>query len=82
MISLVSANLKGLPSTTIIAAQYDPLRTEGEQLSDNLKKANVAVDYKLYKGTTHEFFGMGAVVPSAKDAEAYAADRLKKAFKK
>jgi acetyl esterase/lipase len=28
MISLVTANLKGLPATTIIAAQYDPLRTE------------------------------------------------------
>ena len=81
-ISLVNANLKGLPPTTIIAAQYDPLRTEGEQLADNLKKANVDVDYKLYKGTTHEFFGMGAVVPAAKDAEEYAADKLKKAFKK
>lgn len=81
-ISLVTANLKGLPPTTIIAAQYDPLRTEGEQLADNFKKANVDVDYKLYKGTTHEFFGMGAVVPAAKDAEQYAADKLKKAFKK
>jgi len=81
-ISLVSANLKGLPSTTIIAAQYDPLRSEGELLSDNLKKAGVSTDYKLYKGTTHEFFGMGAVVPDAKDAENYAASQLKKAFKK
>jgi acetyl esterase/lipase len=31
MISLVSANLKGLPPTTIIAAQYDPLRSEGKR---------------------------------------------------
>lgn len=81
-ISLVSANLKGMPPTTIIAAQYDPLRSEGETLSDSFKKANVDVSYKLYKGTTHEFFGMGAVVPDAKDAETYAADQLKKAFKK
>lgn len=82
IISIVTSNLKGLPPTTIIAAQYDPLRSEGELLSDNLKKANVDVAYKLYKGTTHEFFGMGAVVPAAKDAEEYASDRLKKAFKK
>ena len=81
MISLVTANLKGLPPTTIIAAQYDPLRSEGEMLSDNLKKAGVSVNYKLYKGTTHEFFGMAPIVSEAKDAQAMAADALKKAFK-
>ena len=31
---------------------------------------------------THEFFGMGAVVPKAKDAEQYAADALRGAFDK
>ncbi len=82
MISLVTANLKGLPPTTIIAAQYDPLRSEGEILSDNLKKAGVTTNYKLYNGTTHEFFGMATVVPEAKDAQAMAVDELKKAFNK
>ena len=82
LISLVTANLKGLPSTTIIAAEYDPLRSEGELLADNLKKAGVATTYKQYKGVTHEFFGMAAVVPDAKDAESFAADELKKAFHK
>ncbi len=82
MISLVTANLKGMPPTTIIAAQYDPLRSEGEMLADNLKKAGVATIYKLYKGTTHEFFGMAAVVPEAKDAQAMAATELKRAFDK
>ena len=82
MISLVNANLKDLPPTTIIAAQYDPLRSEGEMLSDNLKKAGVTTTYKLYNGTTHEFFGMAAVVPEAKDAQAMAATELKRAFNK
>lgn len=81
MISLVSANLKGLPPTTIIAAQYDPLRSEGETLADNLKKAGVDVKRQLYNGTTHEFFGMAAVVPEAKDAQAMAASELKNVFK-
>jgi acetyl esterase len=81
-ISLVNANLKGLPATTIIAAQYDPLRSEGEMLSDNLKKAGVSTEYKLYKGTTHEFFGMAAVVSEAKDAQAKVTDDLKSAFNK
>ncbi|MCY7422654.1 MAG: alpha/beta hydrolase [Chitinophagaceae bacterium] len=82
MIDLVNANLKGLPPTTIIAAQYDPLRSEGAMLSDNLKKANVNTTYKIYNGTTHEFFGMAAVVPEAKDAQAMAASELKSAFNK
>ncbi|MGZ8556956.1 MAG: hypothetical protein ACXWWC_01415 [Chitinophagaceae bacterium] len=40
------------------------------------------VDYKLYDGVTHEFFGMAAVVPDAKDAQAMAARKLKNAFDK
>jgi len=82
MISLVNANLKGLPPTTIIAAQYDPLRSEGEMLSDNLKKAGVTVNYKLYNGTTHEFFGMAAIVTEAKDAQEMVSAELKNVFNK
>lgn len=81
-ISLVKANLKGLPPTTIIAAEIDPLMTEGKQLSDALSAAGVAVNYKLYNGVTHEFFGMAAVVPEAKEAQGVAAGDLKKAFGK
>jgi acetyl esterase len=53
MISLVTANVNGLPPTTIIAAEYDPLRSEGELLRDHFKKAGVATSYQLYKGVTH-----------------------------
>lgn len=81
-ISLVKANLKGLPSTTIIGAEIDPLATEGEMLAGKLKDAGVETDYKKYDGVTHEFFGMALVVPQAKDAQRMAADNLKKAFKK
>lgn len=82
MISLVNANCKGLPPTTIVAAEYDPLTSEGQLLSDHLKKAGVAVTYKLYKGTTHEFFGMGAVVPEAKNALEMVSSQLKDLFRK
>ena len=82
LISLVTADLKGLPPTTIIGAQYDPLRSEGKTLADNLKNAGVEVKYQLYNGTTHEFFGMAAVVPEAKKAQAMAASDLKAAFNK
>ena len=81
-IALVKANLKSLPTTTIIAAEIDVLQTEGKLLADKLKEAGVQVDYKLYEGVTHEFYGMATVVPDAKNAQAFAAGKLKSAFNK
>ena len=79
-ISLVKANLAGLPKTLIIGAEIDPLQSEGKLLSDKLSAAGVQTDYQLYPGVTHEFFGMAAVVPQAKEAQALAASKLKAAF--
>ena len=81
-IDLVHANLKGLPPTTIITDEIDPLMSEGSMLADKLKAAGVAANYKNYEGVTHEFFGMASVVPQAKDAQAVAISDLKSAFKK
>ena len=80
-INLVAANLKGLEPTTVIGADYDPLKSEGKILADKLTAAGVKTSYKLYEGTTHEFFGMAAVVPEAKDAQGVAVSALKDALK-
>ncbi len=79
-IDLLSANLAGLPPTTIITAEIDPLRSGGEMLADKLKAAGVDVAYKNYAGVAHEFFGMGAVLSESKDATKLAATHLRKAF--
>lgn len=79
-VNLVAADLKGLPPTTIINAQIDPLRADGEILTRKLKEAGVEVTQKTYPAVTHEFFGMGAVMDDAKDAEQSAANALKKGF--
>jgi acetyl esterase/lipase len=79
-ISLVKANLAGMPKTLIIGAEIDPLQSEGKMLSDKLSAAGVETDYQLFLGVTHEFFGMAAVVPQAKEAQALAARKLKAAF--
>lgn len=79
-LNLIDANLSGLPPVTLINAQIDPLRSDGDLLEKSLKKAGVKVDHKMYPGTTHEFFGMAAVVPAAKDAQALAGKRLREAF--
>ena len=79
-VNLLSANLEGLPPTTIINAQIDPLRSDGEMLAEKLRAAGVDVQQKTYDGVTHEFFGMGKVVDAALQAEQMAADALKKRF--
>lgn len=63
---LVAADLKGLPPTTIINAEIDPLKFDGDMLAEKMKAAGS--DVTLYTGVTHEFFGMDAVVAKAKEA--------------
>ena len=77
---LGAKTLQGLPPTTIITADIDPLRSDGEALAKKLQGDGVAVDYKNYEGVAHEFFGMGAVVDTASEALNHAAGNLKKAF--
>ncbi|MDB6153628.1 MAG: alpha/beta hydrolase [Chthoniobacteraceae bacterium] len=79
-IALAGDALKGLPPTTIINAQIDPLRSDGDKLAKALTDAGVKVDHRTYEGVTHEFFGMGAVVDKAKEAVDFAATNLKTAF--
>ncbi|MBE7172918.1 MAG: alpha/beta hydrolase fold domain-containing protein [Williamsia sp.] len=76
LISLVNANLSGLPSTTIINAETDPLLSDGGQLANKLQEAKVLFR-QVYTGVTQEFFGMVTVVREAKEAQAFAAQRFK-----
>lgn len=79
-INLVAANLKDLPPITIVNAQNDPLRSDGETLAQALRAAGDDVEQRTFPGVTHEFFGMGAVVEGSKEANAYAVSRLKPAL--
>jgi len=74
------ADLKGMPPATIITAQIDPLRSEGEAFAQKLKQAGVDCEHRNFDGVTHEFFGMGAVISKAKQAQQFAAQRLMTAF--
>jgi acetyl esterase/lipase len=79
-ISLVRANLEQLPPVTIVNAQIDPLLDDGAMLEKALKQAGVEVERKVYEGSTHEFFGMAAVEQDAKQAQAWAGERLRSSF--
>lgn len=62
-------DLGGLPPTTIILAEHDPLRTEGEHFAHALRRSGVWVDCTLYDGVTHQFFNLAQAVNKAMFAQ-------------
>ena len=70
----------GLPPATIILAEIDPLRSDGEAYAAKLQAAKVPVKLKTYEGATHEFFGLAGLVDVATEAMGFACDELKEAF--
>jgi acetyl esterase len=74
------ANVRGLPPATIVLAEIDPLRTQGALYAQKLMRAGMPTKVAYYTGVTHEFFGMGALVPKAKQANQFVAGELKRAF--
>lgn len=80
-INLLLANFLSLKPTTIITAEIDPLRSEGRDLADKMKEQNVEVNYKIYRGVTHDFFEMAPVLKEAREAQQFATKEMKKTFK-
>ena len=78
LIDVVSADLNGLPPTTVVTAGIDPLRSDGEKLAEQLRDAGVDVEHQNYQGATHEFFGMATVVQAARDAQAFVVEAQKR----
>lgn len=60
-----AADLSGLPPAIVTAAECDVLVDEGKRYADALRASGVAVDYRLYPGMIHGFFGM---IPAIDDA--------------
>ena len=75
-INLMAGNLAGLPNTTIVNARIDPLLDDGANLTQALRTQGVSVERRTFEGVTHEFFGMGAVLPEARQAVHWSAIRL------
>ncbi|MEC5399177.1 alpha/beta hydrolase [Uliginosibacterium sp. H1] len=82
LLNVVDADLSRLPAATIITAQVDPLRSEGETLAIRLQAESPRSVLRNFDGVTHEFFGMGDVVSRAREAQQFAAERLNEAFKR
>ena len=74
------ARLEGLPPATIVNAELDPLRSDGEALARRLQQAGVSVERRNYEGVTHEFFGMAPAVADATAAQSFVGQRLRAAL--
>jgi acetyl esterase len=79
-IAILHGDVSKLPPATVITADVDPLRSEGQAYADKLRAAGIPVKSMNYDGVTHEFFGLGSVVDTAKRAERFAAEGLDSAF--
>lgn len=74
------ARVRGLAPATVVLAEIDPLRTQGAQYARKLMNAGVPTKVVYYTGVAHEFFGMGALIPKAKQANAFVANELNRVF--
>jgi acetyl esterase len=73
---LTLADLHGLPAATIVTAQFDPLRDEGEALARRLSDADIDVALHRYPGMIHGFAGLPQLTPIADEAIAFVAARI------
>ena len=78
-----TAELAGLPSATVMTAEADVVRDEGEAYAGKLREAGVPVTAVRYLGTIHDFMLLNALreTNAARAATAHAIDTLRTALR-
>jgi acetyl esterase len=77
-----SGHLHDLPATTIITAECDTLRDEGEAFGRRLVEAGVPVTMRRFVGTFHPFFLFHDHLAAARDCQAFMASELRHALRR
>ncbi|MUL82348.1 MULTISPECIES: alpha/beta hydrolase [unclassified Mycolicibacterium] len=78
--TLLNADLAGLPEATVILAECDPIKPQGVLLAEALHAAGVPTITREYPGMIHGFFGLDEIFPVATDAMHLAGERLARAL--
>ena len=69
-------DLTGLSPATVVTAECDPLRDEGEAYAAALNDAGVATVLRRFEGQVHPFVALGGVLPDALVARRLIGERL------
>ena len=76
------SDLSGLPEALLIVPELDPLRDEALQYARRLQEAGVSAEAKVYTGTIHGFWQLGAVLDHGRQAIQDVALALRSCFPK
>ncbi|CAH1533412.1 Lipase [Vibrio owensii] len=76
-LNLLNSDFSGLPITTIITAEFDPLRDEDEHLYKLMLSQGVDAYCERYLGVIHGFFQLSGVCNSAKRCIAAISNQIK-----
>ncbi|MGP4689370.1 alpha/beta hydrolase [Agrobacterium pusense] len=62
---LLAERFDGLPPATVLTAEFDPLRDEGDAYARSLAEAGVPVEHIRMEGMIHGFLGFFAQIPES-----------------
>ena len=79
-VSPVYADLSGMPTTGIFAAEYDGLRIQAEYYSRLLDKAGVPNKHIRYRGVSHAFLDYFGILPQAQAAILEMCEQVRKVW--
>jgi acetyl esterase len=71
-----AASLSGLPPAIVVLASHDMLFDEGKAYADRLHAAGVPCELMVAEGEIHGFFVMAGIMPAAKVALQFIAQKL------
>ena len=77
---LICKDLTRLPPALIIVGECDPLRDDGIQYAERLRREGNVVELTNYSGMIHPFLSMGGVVDAGRKALTQAATALRREF--
>ncbi|MBN1838292.1 MAG: alpha/beta hydrolase [Spirochaetales bacterium] len=77
---LLAPDLAGLPPATIVTAEFDVLRDEGQAYAEALRRAKVPVRYECVPGVVHSFVSVQGLLPQARRAVRWIAEDLRRSW--